>query len=162
MISRNEIIGVLKKDISKAFGVDFNETTNKSRKREFVDARLVFAQVCRYHLKMKYRQIGELINKDHATIIHYLNSYDGHYKYDSVFKENVDKLVIDDYLITDDLLINHELERLELKVYNLKMRLSDTNEVEKYKAKQLINNVLNSYNILGLSNLQNNLVIMPS
>ena len=58
----------LKKIVSHKFGLDMNTNT---RKRDFVNARLVYAKILRER-GYTHESIARSINKDHATIIYYV------------------------------------------------------------------------------------------
>tara|TARA_R100000315_G_C5220546_1_gene132496 strand:- start:106 stop:546 length:441 start_codon:yes stop_codon:yes gene_type:complete len=44
---------------------------SKCRKRDTVEKRMVIAHFLRKKIKMSYQHIGNILNKHHATIIHY-------------------------------------------------------------------------------------------
>jgi len=48
-----------------------------NRKRECVDARMIYSYVLRHTLGASLTSIGMSINKDHTTIIHYLKTMEG-------------------------------------------------------------------------------------
>lgn len=58
----------LKSIVSKKFGVDINKHT---RKRDYVNARLVYAKILRER-GYTHESIARSLNKDHATIIYYV------------------------------------------------------------------------------------------
>ena len=116
------VLKVLQKDVEKAFSVKLNENT---RRRDVVNGRIAFGYIARKHLKKRYQAIGNFINKDHATAIHYVKTFEGIYKYDDDFRDMFDKLTIDDYLIRNKESIQEEIERLEYKVNHFKKRLED-------------------------------------
>lgn len=47
----------------------------KSRKRELVDTRYFIAHHLRYKCKLTLMKIGEMLNKDHSSIIHAINKH---------------------------------------------------------------------------------------
>tara|TARA_B100000809_G_scaffold22848_1_gene19997 strand:- start:693 stop:1055 length:363 start_codon:yes stop_codon:yes gene_type:complete len=116
------VLEVLKKDVEKAFGVKLRE---KSRRRDVVNGRIAFGYIARKHLKKTYQKIGSVLEKDHATIIHYCKNFDGIYKSDNNFRNYFDILVIDDYLLRNKESIKEEIDRLEFKVGYFKNRLKD-------------------------------------
>ena len=83
---------------------------NKSRKREVVDARRIYSDIARQLNIFSFTEIGKKINKDHASVIHYIKTsndfkrIDREYqrKYDLVFsktiKVNTDEKIISNYL----------------------------------------------------------------
>ena len=117
-----EVLKVLQQDIEKAFNVRLNE---KTRRREVVNGRIAFGYIAKAHLKTTYKTAGDFINKDHATVLHYVKTFESIYRYDDNFRTLFDKLNIDDYLLRNEESIREEIRRLEFKVYYLKNRLED-------------------------------------
>jgi hypothetical protein len=73
----------LKKIINEIFFVDIND---KTRKRRIVDARRAYSKILR-DVGFSYEHIGDSIDKDHATIIHYAKSINDLLQYDSIFEK---------------------------------------------------------------------------
>ena len=59
----------LKEIVSKVFGTDINI---KTRKRNNVEARMIFSKILREDGNT-FESIGKAINKDHSTIVYYVN-----------------------------------------------------------------------------------------
>lgn len=74
----------LKKIVNEIFSVDIE---SKSRKRDLVDARKVYAKILR-EAGYRYEKIAKSINKDHSTIIHYVENIENIMSYD---KDLMDK-----------------------------------------------------------------------
>ena len=64
---------ILERIVRSVFQADIMD---KSRKRNFVDARKAFSILLR-DKGYTYTRIGEFLNKDHATILHHFNSKEG-------------------------------------------------------------------------------------
>lgn len=73
----------LKNIINLVFFVDIDDPT---RKRRIVDARRAYSKILK-DAGFSYQHIGHTLNKDHASIIHYVKSVDGLLKYDSIFEK---------------------------------------------------------------------------
>ena len=71
------------KIVNEVFLVDL---TLNNRKRETVDARKVYSKILR-DKGYGYKFIGETINKDHATIIHYIKNIEHLLSYDSILRD---------------------------------------------------------------------------
>lgn len=56
--------------------VTHTKLTVNNRKRECVDARMIYAYVLRHSVGASLASIGMSINKDHTTIIHYIKTMD--------------------------------------------------------------------------------------
>ena len=72
----------LKQIVNEIFSIDID---SKRRKRSAVDGRKVYAKILR-DLGYAYEHIGSTIDKDHATIIHYVNNIENLLEFDSTFK----------------------------------------------------------------------------
>ena len=83
MQSRQEEIDELKKIVNDVFLVDIEV---KNRKRGVVDARKVYSKILRDN-GYSYELIGETIEKDHATIIHYVKNIEYLLSYDRILRE---------------------------------------------------------------------------
>ena len=66
--------------------------SDKSRKKEIVEARMMYAKIMKRHTKLSLKAIGRAISKDHATIIHYLNNFSWFKKTDLAFSSKFDLL----------------------------------------------------------------------
>lgn len=64
---------------------------DKIRKQNIMDARHLFCYLCRKHLKMTYLAIGNILHRDHSTIINSVQVYDDLIKYD----RTTNKLYVD-------------------------------------------------------------------
>lgn len=65
-----------------------------SRKQNNVNGRIAVSNYLRAHEKMTLVSIGNCLNKDHASIIHYLKQHADLYKYDRNYKYLYDKIVM--------------------------------------------------------------------
>jgi len=64
----------------------------QSRKRPVVEARMMYAKLMKRYTKASLSEIGRPVNKDHATIIHYLNNFSWLKKTDKEFSTKFDIL----------------------------------------------------------------------
>jgi hypothetical protein len=64
----------------------------QSRKRPVVEARMMYSKLMKRYTKASLSEIGRPINKDHATIIHYLNNFSWLKKTDKEFSTKFDIL----------------------------------------------------------------------
>jgi len=65
----------------------FNE---KSRHRDVVDARKMYGYIAYNHTEQNFRLIGNFINKNHSTIMHYNKQAMALYDTDKTFKRKLD------------------------------------------------------------------------
>lgn len=78
-----EEIDELKKIVNDIFLVDIEV---KDSKRGVVDARKVYSKILR-DSRYSYELIGETINKNHATIIHYVKNIEYLLTYDKILRD---------------------------------------------------------------------------
>ena len=97
-----------------------------SRKRNFVEARAMYYKLLRDVLNMTLQAIGDTVNKDHATIIHSLNSVNDWMKYDRKLADRYKNILyaIDKIDETDFNSLRYENIMLNLKIDELTKRLS--------------------------------------
>jgi len=88
-LTKEEILKVICRELA----MDFDEVKNrKTRLREFVYARQLYAYFCKKYTNESLTKIGKFINKDHATVIHSQKQIKGYYDIDKVIKRDVDKI----------------------------------------------------------------------
>lgn len=73
--------------VNDFFGFDISI---KSRKRQIVEARMMYAKLMSRYTNFSLSDIGRLIGKDHATIIHYLRNFKNIKKQDQEFSTKFD------------------------------------------------------------------------
>lgn len=136
-----ETLEALKATIEKALGVDINTL---SRKQEFTYARAIFCRIAR-ETKINgqvptYNQIGGIVNKNHATVLHlnnktfYYAMQDPHYA--SIYSIIKDVFANLDYNDSTDLINRVENSLSEVEI--LKM------ENEELKKKIVMQSVIDS------------------
>ncbi len=72
------------RNINKSLNIDILETT---RKREVVEGRVIFAKLMHLQNRHSLSKIGSFVNKDHATIIHYLKVHDNLFSTDKNYQK---------------------------------------------------------------------------
>jgi hypothetical protein len=83
----NEEIKQIKSIVNSVFMVNIDVET---RRRSHVDARRAYSKIMRER-GYSFEKIGKTLEKDHATIIHYLRNIDYIFAYDLVFLEKYAK-----------------------------------------------------------------------
>jgi hypothetical protein len=134
MQSRQEEINELKRIVNDIFLVDIH---SKDRKRGVVDARKVYSKILRDN-GYSYELIGETIDKDHATIIHYIKNIE--------YLLSYDRILADKYVACKNVFIKKKKSILEqikkdADVYVTVVRL--TNELQDAISSK--NKVLNDF-----------------
>ena len=88
-------ISILVGLIEKKTGYNIEDLKSSNRKREIVHARRIFFVICRKLLVLSFSKIGNIVNKNHPTVMHGLNKHNteiGIYKdysnvYDSIYQD---------------------------------------------------------------------------
>lgn len=70
---------MVKEIVNHVFDLDIDE---KTRKRDWVEARWVYCKILKDYEKMSVTRISMTLNKNHATILHTLKTFDAIYKND--------------------------------------------------------------------------------
>lgn len=82
MESKKEEIEELIKIVNEVF---FTDISKNSRKRTIVDARKIYSKILR-EKGFCYQSIADSLDKDHATIIHYIRTIDSILEYDKTLR----------------------------------------------------------------------------
>lgn len=125
----------LKQIVNLIFFVNIEDGT---RKRRTVDARRAYSRILK-DVGFSYEHIGHSLNKNHATIIHYLNSIDDLLKYDSVFERKF-MLAKRQFLLENSYLMSNSKDDIYAVAIGLENRLE--NFISK---KNKIIEILNDY-----------------
>ena len=75
----------IKKVCDKHFNIDISK---KTRVREYADARKMYYKICRELLSLPVKEIGDVVNVDHSTVIVGEQRLDDLISYDRISKEN--------------------------------------------------------------------------
>ena len=76
--------------INNVFNCDI---MSKNRSQNNVFGRIGFSAFERFQSKLTLKKIGESLNKNHATVIHYLKEHDNLMKYDAKYREMYGKII---------------------------------------------------------------------
>lgn len=81
----------LKKEVDNYFGVDISE---RNRKNHYVFARFSFCHLAYKYCKgyHTYREVGEVIDRDHSSVIYSLREFYNVYDYDKNFQIKFNEL----------------------------------------------------------------------
>ena len=77
------------KEVNRIFKCNVLEP---GRKQTNVNGRIAIANHIRSTKRLKIAEIGKILNKDHATISHYLRIHEYYYKYDVNYRIRYDAL----------------------------------------------------------------------
>jgi len=77
---------MIKEIVDNYFELDLKRNT---RKRNYVEARAVFYKLCREFTKLSLEQIGQQVNKDHASVLHGIKSLNNWIEQDNRIKNNL-------------------------------------------------------------------------
>ena len=75
--------------VENATGVD--DVMSKTRRREVVDARRISFRILRNVYGLSFQRIGDLFDKNHASVLHSLKDFDFILNHDDIFQNNYNK-----------------------------------------------------------------------
>jgi len=128
---RDEII---KSEISKRYNLNWEQIQSSSRVRVVVDARRMYCGILRNIFRLTFQEIADILDKNHATIIHNLQQHDAFVRILKSYKKNYDD--IERTMLLDDNYYIHEVAEVERKMNDLAVRLNDLIEKKnEYKLK---------------------------
>ena len=128
---RDEII---KSEICKRYNLEWYRIESKSRVRVVVDARRLYCGILRNIFRLTFQEIGDILDKNHATIIHNIQQHDAFVRILKSYKKNYDE--IERTMLLDDNYYIHEVVEVERKMNELSIRLKDLIEKKnEYKLK---------------------------
>lgn len=124
----------IKSEICERYNLSWNTIKGKSRVRKVVDARRLYSGLLRNIFGLTYHDIGYILKKNHATIIHNMQQHDIFVKILKSYKKNYEQ--IESSLMLDDNYYIHEVQEVERKMNELSIRLQDLIEKKnEYKLK---------------------------
>jgi len=65
-----------------------DQVIDKVRTQCITDARHLFCYLCKKHLKMTYLSVGQILHRDHSTIIHSVQTYEDLITYDKAINQS--------------------------------------------------------------------------
>jgi chromosomal replication initiation ATPase DnaA len=78
--------------LANLYDITSADILGKCRKAHISEARMIFIYLMR-HLGYSTTYLGELLNRNHATMIYNTKTFDNRYKYDVRFRKKVDKML---------------------------------------------------------------------
>ena len=90
-----EILNSCYSIIESETGVTKKNIKSNVRKRPFVDARNIIANILRKYTRMKTIDVGFELNVDHSSVCHYTKGFDHLYKHEKHYKYVYDRIVSD-------------------------------------------------------------------
>jgi len=77
---------MIKEIVDNYFELNLKRNT---RKRQYVEARAIFYKLCREFTKLSLEEIGEQVNRYHASVLHGIRSLNNWIEYDNRIKNNL-------------------------------------------------------------------------
>lgn len=72
---KDVLINMIIEVIENALGIPFEVIASNARTREVSDARKILAHYLRTLCRLSFNKIGQILKRDHATVIYLLSSY---------------------------------------------------------------------------------------
>jgi len=116
-------------DAESFFGYPHGTLAGKSRLRDYVNARMVLFYHINKNIGLSTLETGRVLNRNHATCIHAVNTFRDLYEVDAEFKEYADNLLA---AIGSDL-FEQRVDFIESRIQSLR------NQIMKYE--QLKHNI---------------------
>lgn len=91
--NKDALVEILKDLVCETYEVTWKDIIGKSRSKQVVQPRHVFAFICQEVLKMIPRHTGELLNRDRTTSIHSRDLIRGYYEVNDPFIKSVDRII---------------------------------------------------------------------
>lgn len=82
----------LKNAITEVMGLRFEDYITKSRTQKCFYARMIIINYCRDQENMSLNDIGNIINRDHTTVMHGIKTFKNEIRFNNTFRENVVKI----------------------------------------------------------------------
>jgi len=117
----------IKEIVERYFEINISRNT---RKRQYVEARAIYFKLCREFTQLSLGQIGESVNRDHASVLHGVRSINNWVQ--------VDKRMNNSMRILKNKIINYQVEKDEtvelnesivLKYLELKDQVKNQQEI---------------------------------
>jgi hypothetical protein len=139
-------INSIKDSVSKLFDVDLSSS---KRDTKHFRARSVFYKMC-YNLcyKPTLQAIGDSVNKNHATVIHSIKTFENNLKFDPIMRDMYDtikklhKYYEGEDVAIPELLKSNELLRNKLAELEESIEQNNIKVVSDYEEISLLNNLL--------------------
>tara|TARA_R110002124_G_scaffold111950_2_gene265921 strand:- start:1477 stop:1938 length:462 start_codon:yes stop_codon:yes gene_type:complete len=122
------------REICSRYNVEWTSILSKNRKRVIIDARRLYCGLLRSVFGLTFHQIGKILNKNHATIVHNVKIHDNFVRILKSYKRNYEEIESMFYL--NENYYEHEVLSVERKMDLLSARLNSLIEKKnEYKLK---------------------------
>ena len=91
----------IKYEICNRYNLEWQRIKSKSRIRVIIDARRLYCGILRYVFKLTFQEIGDILNKSHATILHSIQQHDIFVKILKSYKKNYNEIESSLLIVTD-------------------------------------------------------------
>ena len=79
--------------VCKHFNIKVESLNNKVRFRNYVEARSIIGYILTKETPLVLREVGELLERDHSSVIHYNKKVSGFMDVDQKYKELVNSFI---------------------------------------------------------------------
>lgn len=122
------------KEICSRYDVQWSSVLSKNRVRVVVDARRLYCGILRNVFGLTFQEIGDMLNKNHATIVHSIKVHDNFVRILKSYKKNYEE--IENMFYISENYYEHEVLSVERKMDILSKRLNNLIEKKnEYKLK---------------------------
>jgi chromosomal replication initiation ATPase DnaA len=85
------LVETLKRAVRHVTGITFGQMAGRSRKLDFVYARMIFAHGLRKH-GYSYPRIGRMLGRNHATVCHAIRQYENELALNPRFRKTAERV----------------------------------------------------------------------
>lgn len=78
--------------IANIYDITSEDILGKCRKAHISESRVIIAHILRY-IGYSLTEIGDILNRNHTSVIYYLKNFENRHKYDVSFRNRVDKML---------------------------------------------------------------------
>ena len=110
--------------------------SRNTRKRQYVEARAIYFKLCREFTQLSLEQIGESVNRDHASVLHGVKSINTWVQVDKRMKNSMH--------ILRNKIINYQIEKDETVELNESIVLKYIQLKEQVKELEVMNKTLST------------------
>ena len=109
--------------LEKASGFNYETLRSKSRKEEINIARNILGVLLRQEYNIRFKRIGQIVNRDHSSVVYYCKSWEGNYKCWPDYKRLFDKCT--NIMKTQNIITNMQLQIIKTQIDSIEKTLKD-------------------------------------
>tara|TARA_R100000541_G_scaffold58407_1_gene69611 strand:+ start:1728 stop:2129 length:402 start_codon:yes stop_codon:yes gene_type:complete len=109
--------------VEKASGYSYETLRSNNRKEEIAIARNILGVLLRQEYNIRFKRIGQIINRNHSSVVYYGKSWEGNYKCWPNYKRMFDKCT--NIMKTQNVMTNMQLQIVKTQIDSMEKTLKD-------------------------------------